>query len=98
MSVYMILDVVEVIDKEAYAQYREKVPPIVEKFGGRYLVRGGEIKAVIGDWKPGRIIVLEFPSHEHIQKWFNSPEYAPLAAIREKATKARGIIVEGSVD
>ena len=97
MAVYMILSV-EVTDSEAYEEYKSKVPALVKKFGGRYLVRGGKALAVIGDWSPGRILVLEFPSHEQLQAWLGSPEYAPLAAIRAKATKAKGIVVDGSVD
>jgi uncharacterized protein (DUF1330 family) len=93
----MILSV-EVIDSEAYSEYKAKVPELVEKYGGRYLVRGGAVLATIGDWNPGRIIVLEFPSHERLQEWLASPEYAPLAAIRDRSTRAKGIVVDDSVD
>jgi uncharacterized protein (DUF1330 family) len=97
MPVYMIISA-EVTDSRAYEEYKSKVPALVAKFGGRYLVRGGKILNVIGDWNPGRIIVLEFPSHERLQEWLGSPEYAPLAAIRARATKSKGLVVDGSVD
>ena len=94
MPVYMIIDV-EVTDRETYAEYVNKVPSVVEKFGGRYLVRGGEVKVLAGDWRPERIVLLEFPSAEHLRRWLTSPEYAPLAALREKSTRANAIVVEG---
>jgi uncharacterized protein (DUF1330 family) len=97
MPVYMILSV-EVIDSAAYNEYKAKVPELVEKYGGRYLVRGGAALRTIGDWNPGRIILLEFPSHERLWEWLASPEYAPLAAIRDRSTRAKGIVVDGSVD
>ena len=94
MSVYMIIDV-EVVDREAYARYVEKVPATVEKYDGRYLARGGKVKVLSGDWNPQRIILLEFPSAEHLRRWLTSPEYAPLGAIREKSAKANAVVVEG---
>ena len=97
MSVYMILEV-EVMDRDAYGEYLERVPAVIKKHGGRYLVRGGQITSFAGDWRPERIVVIEFPSLEHVQRCFNSEEYKPIGAIREKATRARGIIVEGAAE
>ncbi len=94
MSVYMIIDV-EVTDPDTYAKYVEKVPSVVQKFGGRYLARGSHVTVLAGDWRPERIILLEFPSARHIQQWLTSPEYAPLAALREKSTRTKTILVEG---
>lgn len=94
MPVYMIIDV-EVTDPEGYAEYVERVRPVVEKFGGKYLARGGKVTALGGDWNPERIILLEFPSGGDIERCLSSPEYAPLAKIRAKSTKGKAIIVEG---
>ena len=93
MAVYLILEV-EVTDRAAYEEYLERVTSIIEKYGGRYLVRGGNIETFAGDWKPGRIVVLEFPSHDRLKTCFASPEYAPLRAVRERGARARGIVVE----
>jgi uncharacterized protein (DUF1330 family) len=93
MSVYMIIES-RVKDEEKYKQYIEQVSPIVEKYGGHYHVRGENIRS-IGDWKPERIIVIEFPSEEHIQKWLTSPEYGPIAPIREEGAETNAIIVDG---
>ena len=93
MSVYAILDV-EVHDEEKYAEYKRQVPPIIEKYGGRYVVRGAPIMA-IGEWKPSRIVILEFPDRDKLQAFVSSPEYQPVLKIRNEATTSNTIVVEG---
>ena len=97
MAVYVIIDISiqDQASKTDYAQYVEKVRPIVEKHGGRYLARGGRITPVTGDWNPERIILIEFPSADHVKQWWNSPEYKAIAGLRENSTVAKAIIVEG---
>jgi uncharacterized protein (DUF1330 family) len=97
MAVYAIIDIA-VRDQAAkgdYLQYIEKVRPLVEKHGGRYLARGGKIAPIAGNWRPERIILIEFPSSEHVKQWWNSPEYKAIAGLRENATTANAILVEG---
>lgn len=97
VAVYVIIDI-SIRDQTAkaeYAQYVEKVRPIVEKHGGRYLARGGKITPVAGAWKPERIVLIEFPSADHVKQWWTSSEYKAIAGLREQSTQARAIIVEG---
>lgn len=94
MSIYVIADIT-IKDQKAYAEYQKLVPPLVEKYGGRYLVRGGNIVAGEGDWNPTRIVMLEFPTVADAQALMTSDEYAPVAAIRHKAADSRSFIVEG---
>jgi len=94
VSVYLIIEI-QVADQETYGEYLRKVPPTVEKHGGRYLVRGGRVVPVAGDWRPERIVVVEFPSFEHLERWSESPEYQALAPLRMRATAGRAIAVEG---
>jgi uncharacterized protein (DUF1330 family) len=97
MAVYVVIDI-SIRDQTAavgYAEYVEKVRPMVERHGGRYLVRGGRITPLAGDWNPERVIVIEFPSADHVKRWWESPEYKAIASLRENATWARAIIVEG---
>jgi len=93
MSTYMIIDS-KVKDIDTYRQYIDQVSPIVRSFGGRYLARGENIKA-LGSWKPERIIVIEFPSEDHIRQWLASSEYKAIAPLREAGAETRAIIVEG---
>jgi uncharacterized protein (DUF1330 family) len=97
MAAYVIIDIAirDQTRQGEYAQYVEKVRPIVEKHGGRYLARGGRIAPLTGDWRPERIILIEFPSRDRIERWWNSPEYKAIAGLRENSTAAKAIIVEG---
>jgi len=93
MSFYMIIQST-IKDSEKYNQYIAQVSAIVEKYGGRYRVRGENILS-LGDWKPERVIVIEFQNEDQIQKWLTSPEYAAIAPLREEGADAQAIIVEG---
>jgi uncharacterized protein (DUF1330 family) len=94
MSVYLIIDVI-VIDPEVYAEYVEKVPAVVERYGGRYLARGGEVVPLSGDWNPQRIVLIEFNSIEQAHDCLGSPEYQALMPLRQESTNSRAIIIEG---
>lgn len=95
MTAYVIADI-EVTDPAAYAEYGKQVPATVQKYGGRFAVRGGRLEALEGGWAPKRAVVLEFPSYEQALKWYRSPEYAPLIEMRKKASKGRLFLVEGA--
>ena len=95
MSAYVIAEI-EVVDPAAYEDYRKQVPAVVAKFGGKFIVRGGQIDPREGGWTPKRIVVVEFPSMAQAQKWYDSPDYAPLIKLRQKASKGKLILVEGA--
>jgi len=63
MAAYMILNI-EIADPEVFKDFQEKFPPVLEKYGGRYLTRGGKAERWEGEWEPKRIVILEFPSKE----------------------------------
>jgi uncharacterized protein (DUF1330 family) len=94
MPVYMIIEIA-VQDAQTYAEYMERVPATVEKYGGRYVVRGGPVVPLTGNWNPERIIILEFPNGEKMRAWNSSPEYQELAPLRTRSTKTRAIALEG---
>jgi uncharacterized protein (DUF1330 family) len=95
MSVYMIVETKEVIDKQKYGEYIQKVPQTIEKFGGKYLARSNKIKVVSGDWNPARLIIVNFESMNKFQAWWNSPAYRAIASLREHSAKTNAIVVEG---
>jgi len=95
MAAYVIADV-NVTDPTLYDDYRKLVPATIAKYGGRFLARGGAFEVKEGDWKPARLVILEFPSLEQARKWYGSPEYAPALALRLKAAKAKLVLVEGA--
>jgi uncharacterized protein (DUF1330 family) len=91
---YVIANVV-VNDPVRYADYRTLVLPTIEKFGGRFIVRGGAVEPLEGDWRPGRLVIVEFPSVEQARAWWASPEYSHAKAIRQATSSGTLLIVEG---
>ncbi len=95
MAVYMIVEAIEVMDKRKYGEYIQKVPALIEQFGGRYLARGGQVTRVHGDWEPARLVIVEFPSRDAFNAWFSSPEYKAVAPLREQGARTNAVVVEG---
>jgi uncharacterized protein (DUF1330 family) len=94
MAAYFIVNL-DVKDRERFEAYRQQVVPVVEKHGGRYLVRGGELHPVEGDLGLKRLVVLEFPSLEAARRFYGSPEYAPLLRLRQESAASDIVLVEG---
>lgn len=91
---YVIAEIT-VTDPDAYKEYAATVPPIVAKFSGRFLVRGGQTVAVEGAAPSGRIVVIEFDSLAAAQAFEASSEYQAVAPLRRKAARSRVFLVEG---
>ena len=94
MAAYLIGEI-DVTDPATYDDYRKQVAGTLARYGGRFAVRGGKVESLEGGWSPKRIVVLEFPSIEQAQTWYRSPEYAPLIALRQRASRGKLILVEG---
>jgi len=92
---YVIAEIT-VTDAEAYKQYAAAVAPVVAKFGGKYIVRGGQTVAVEGDAPAGRIVVIEFVSLAAAQSFEDSAEYRDVADLRHKAARSRVFLAEGT--
>lgn len=94
MKAYVIVDV-NITDPVRYEDYKKLTPGSLVPFDGKFVVRGGVAETLEGDWQPGRIVVLEFPSMEKAKAWWSSEGYAPAKAIRQSASVAKMIVVEG---
>jgi uncharacterized protein (DUF1330 family) len=94
MAVYFIVDV-KVDDPQTYAEYSKLVGPILERYQGKFLVRGGRTETIEGDWQPQRLVIVEFADAEHFRSWYDSPEYSEVRAIRFKASTARTVLAQG---
>ena len=94
MPAYLIAEI-EITDAQGYAEYAKVVPATVEKFGGRFLVRGGKAHPLEGDWPDRRRVVIEFPSIEKARAWWDSPEYAKPKEMRRANSNGRLIFLEG---
>lgn len=93
--IYLVLDI-DIHNLENYQEYIQLGKPIVEKFGGEYLIRGGTIdNAEINLWKPQRMVIIKFPDQESASNWYNSDEYQSIKGIRTRNSTSTLIFVEG---
>ena len=95
MPAYCIWDNVEVTDPEKLEQYKQGVLPVVERYGGRYLVVGGDFDVVEGSWPLTYPVMIEFPSLEAAHRWYGSDEYAEWKKLRQSASTANAVFIEG---
>jgi len=95
MPAYIVVEV-EVEDLVRYEDYKQMVPPSLVPYGGRFLVRGGKVENLEGDWSPKRMVIVEFPSVEKAKAWWSSSEYAEAKALRQATAKTQMIVFEGS--
>ena len=86
---------IRVTDARTYPDYVRMVQPIVEKFGGKFLVRGGRSESYEGEPPGDRNVVIRFPSYEAAQNWYHSDEYSKAKALRMSASESVQTIVEG---
>lgn len=94
MSAYVILNV-KVHDPETYKEYVKLSPASISAHGGRFLVRGGKAEVLEGDLPANRMVVLEFASYERAREWWNSEMYRMPKAMRQSASEASCILVDG---
>ncbi|MBZ9861485.1 DUF1330 domain-containing protein [Mesorhizobium sp. CA12] len=94
MPAYVISDVT-IRDAEVIEIYRTRAAASIAQHGGRYLARGGEVEALEGNWKPGQLIVVEFPDMDSARRWYRSAEYAAALEVRDTALSRNLILVDG---
>ena len=90
-----VIATIEVTDPDLFDTYRGQVPSTIEKHGGRYLVRGGEVEVVEGDQPARRTVILQFDSLEKARGWYFSDDYAGPKQLRIQSTVSNVMIVEG---
>ena len=94
MTAYVIVET-DVTDPEQYEQYKAASPAAIAAGGGRFLVRGGELVVLEGDWQPPRLVLLEFKDLEAARRWYESEAYQEAKKLREGAASFRAIAVRG---
>jgi uncharacterized protein (DUF1330 family) len=94
MAGYLIANL-SIHDPNAFEEYRKQVAPLVTRFKGRYLVRGGELRRLEGNGNLNRLVVLEFPSLADAQRFYDSPEYAPVLKLRLASASGDVVLVDG---
>jgi len=94
MTAYAIVDV-EVHDIAEFVRYQKQVAPLLASAGARYLARGGEFRVYEGDYEPGRLLLVEFPSLEAMDRFYASEDYRALDSQRDACATCRILAVEG---
>ena len=94
MSAYLITDV-EVTDERLFTEFRERMTPAIESYGGKFIERGGEIEVIEGSWSPKRLAIVQFESMEQARAWLNSTENHALDEIRTKSSHINMVLVQG---
>ena len=93
MSIYMLIEI-QVKDNELYSQYVDQVSSVIEKYGGKYIVRGGAVRSLSANWQPERIILIRFDRIEQWNECFGSQEYLALAPLRGNSADSKAVILE----
>ena len=94
MPAYVIVEI-DVTDPEQYEKYKAASPAAIAAGGGRFLVRGGELAVLEGDWNPPRLVMLEFEDLETAKRWYESEVYQEARKLREGAAGFRAVAVQG---
>jgi uncharacterized protein (DUF1330 family) len=94
-NAYVIVEM-KVSDPQRYQEYMAAAPASIKAAGGDYLVRGGRLQTLEGQWNPARVAVLRFPSFEQAKAWYDGEMYRQARAKRAGATEFFNmILVEG---
>jgi uncharacterized protein (DUF1330 family) len=94
MPAYVIVET-DITDPARYEEYRKLTPAAIAAHGGRFLVRGGALEVLEGDWTPRRMVMLEFPDMATARRFYDSPEYVEARRVREGAARLRMVLADG---
>lgn len=94
MAAYVIAQI-EITDPVGYEEYKKMAESTVAAYGGRYLVRGGRVETLDGEWDPKRLVMLEFESVERAKEWWSSQEYAVAKELRQQTARSKMILAAG---
>ncbi|WP_315743024.1 MULTISPECIES: DUF1330 domain-containing protein [unclassified Bradyrhizobium] len=97
MKAYLVLDLA-VHDFASFKEYIDNIPAFIAKHGGRYIVQGAVPSPIEGDWKPERMVILEFPSRQNARDFLGDPDVQSLFAIRHRTTTSNLVLVDGCTD
>ena len=95
MAAYLIARI-DVHDMEQYKKYMAVSPGCIERYGGKFIVRGGEKITMEGPEETNRVVVIEFADYQTAQDCYNSPEYQEAIQLRKDAADAQFLIVDGA--
>jgi uncharacterized protein (DUF1330 family) len=95
MAAYAIVQF-DITDRGWVREYLKTTGAIIARHGGRYLARGSEHKMLEGDVRPEVLVLLEFPTMEALDGFYEDPEYVPLRDRRIAGTRGSFHVVDGT--
>jgi uncharacterized protein (DUF1330 family) len=94
MPAYCLANI-DIHSPEIYEDYRRHTLATIEAYGGKFVARGGAVRAVEGDWKPRRVVMLEFPSMQALETWYHSAEYQAIVGARQAGARTDLLFIDG---
>ena len=94
MPAFVMVEI-KIHDQDLYKSYTQLTPPSIAAYQGKFIARGGETTVLEGEWKPERLVLLEFPSVARAKEWWHSEAYSKARKIRQQAASTRMVLVDG---
>ena len=94
MTAYL-LGRVEITDQDRYKEYMKETPGVIKKYGGKFVIRGGEVVTLEGAEETRRVVLIEFPSIEKAKEFYYSDEYQGAKKLRAGAALGQFLAIDG---
>jgi uncharacterized protein (DUF1330 family) len=94
MKAYLVLDL-SVHDFSGFRKYIAEIPAFIAKHSGKYIVQGIQPTAIEGNWKPERMVIIEFPEREKAEAFLGDPEIQDLFKVRRSTTTSKLVLADG---
>ena len=95
MAAYLVLDF-SIQNFPMFSEYIEKAPEFIRKHGGKYIVQGAEPTPIEGDWRPERMVILEFPNRDAAKGFLSDPDFQDILKVRHESTISKLVLVDGA--
>lgn len=93
-----VVSMMSIHDPETYKKYTDRTPPIVKRYGGKFLTRGEDVTTLEGKPYQNRMVILEFPSKQSVMDWMSDPEYQEAMTFRHASSEARILLQDGGAE
>jgi uncharacterized protein (DUF1330 family) len=94
MKAYLVLDF-SVNDFAGFSKYIAEIPAFIARHSGKYIVRGVQPTPIEGDWKPERMVIIEFPEREKAEAFLSDPQIQNLFKVRHDTTTSKLVLADG---
>ena len=94
MTAYAVAHMRRVTMGPPIVEYLDRIDATLAPFGGRFVMHGGQVEVLEGSW-PGHLIVIEFPSRDHVHDWYRSTAYQRILALRTGNSDSNIVVVDG---